>query len=177
MGFGGSRRDPASGRSQHGCIWHCLPSRWLFGWHWVRLLPQSQRWRSSLTSYMCLLPQRTAFRVFIYVFFHQGTGCIWSSLGPAHRTLYHVPRRPPEGNLWNKFLPQWVKWTHWMGMEMVLGQIALLVPNFDTPSDPQLPHCNWQWWQYLQSVGPSTAALRLYYPCPSEFSDWCQVWA
>lgn len=48
--------------------------------------------------------------MFIYKLFYQGTGCIWSSLGPAHRTLYHVPRRPPEGNLWNKFLPQWVKW-------------------------------------------------------------------
>ena len=42
MGFGSSRGDPAPGGPQHGCVWHCLPSRWLFGWHWVRLLPHSR---------------------------------------------------------------------------------------------------------------------------------------
>ncbi|XP_061282519.1 U4/U6 small nuclear ribonucleoprotein Prp4 isoform X2 [Bos javanicus] len=100
---------------------------------------------SRLTSDICLLPEETGFTVLIHELFCQGTGCIWSSLGPAHRTLYHVPRRSPEGNIWNKFLPQW------------------------------LPHCNWQWRQHLQSVGPPTATLCLHHSCPSELSDRCQV--
>ena len=45
----------------------------------------------------------------------EGLDAFGRVLGPAHRMLYHVPRRSPEGNIWNKFLPQW------------------------------LPHCNWQW--------------------------------
>ena len=80
---------------------------------------------SRLTSDICLLPQRTGFRILTQELFHQGTGCIWSSLGPAHRTLYHVPRRSPEGNIWNKFLPQWVnKLTDW-GVGRVIGQRVL----------------------------------------------------
>ena len=130
---------------------------------------------SHLTSDICLLPEGTGFTVLIHELFCQGTGCIWSSLGPAHRTLYHVPRRSPEGNIWNKFLPQWVnKLTEW-GVHRVSGQKIFCVSDFLSLSDPQLPHCNWQWRQHLQSVGPPTATLCLHHSCPSELSDRCQV--
>lgn len=124
-------------------------------------------------SFICLLAQSTGFTV--DALFHQGPGCIWSSLGPAHRTLHHVPRRPPKGNLRNKFFPQWVNELADWGLRGCFRKYC--VSNFDNAPDPQLPHCNWQWWQYLQSVGPSTAALHLYHPCPSELSDRGQVWA
>lgn len=101
VGLGSSGGDSPSGGAQQRGVRHRLPHGRVPRRDGVSLLC----WMRNILE--VLLPTAPAIAAGeaecavgdAQVLSSQGSGCVWPGVGPAHRALYHVPRRPPEGDL------------------------------------------------------------------------------
>lgn len=109
VGLGSPGRDSPSGGAQQRGLWHCLSHGWVSCWDWVSLFVSGlyvkhyqglvAHWFQK-PQYWCSVSCWSLEGDAVWLLSPQWAGCFWPSVGFAHRTLYHVSGRPPEGDLW-----------------------------------------------------------------------------
>lgn len=178
VGLGSPGRDPSSGGAQQRGLWHRLSHGWFSCWDWVSLF--HCMW--NITKVLLLTDSKSC-----------STGALsaaevwrWWSLGSL---LVDWMLLAECGICAPGVVSCFWKATWRRSMDLTspqMGKTGACMPcvgdlstklSFQCILDSwQIPRCNWQWWQYLQGMGPPSEEVHLHHSCPSEPGDWGEIW-